>query len=147
MARFPFDRARHGRFLPDSGPGPAACRRRLAPPFRGRVVSGAVKQDAGKLRYSLIPPAALAEVARAYTVGAAKYGDHNYLLGMAWSRVFDAMQRHAQSWLAGERRDPQDGQHPLASVVFCAMTLMEYERLGIGTDDRVFARPEREAAP
>ena len=95
-----------------------------------------VKHDKGKLRYDLIPAYPLYEVARAYTVGSVKYSDRNWEKGMNYGKVFAAMMRHAWSWFTGEKYDPVDGQHHLASVAWCAMALMEYERRGTGTDDR-----------
>ena len=95
-----------------------------------------VKHDDGKLRYDLIPAYPLDELARVYTIGAKKYGDHNWLKGMLWGRIFAAMMRHAWAWWRGETHDPVDGQHHLSSVAWCAFTLMEYERSKLGEDDR-----------
>lgn len=92
----------------------------------------ATKDDEGKVRYDLIPPEALHELARVYTIGANKYGAHNWRKGgLSTGRVFAAMMRHAWAWLRGERTDPEDGQHHLASVAWGAFTLMMLER----TDD------------
>lgn len=94
----------------------------------------AIKHDAGKPRYDLIPPDALAEVALAYTVGC-KYGARNWEQGMRWGRMYRALLSHANAFWGGESRD-HEGHHHLAAVVFCAMALMSYERRGIGEDDR-----------
>lgn len=94
------------------------------------------KDDGGKLKYSLLPHEALAELVRVYTIGAKKYDDRNWEKGLAFSRVFDAMQRHAWAWQSGETHDPEDGQHHLASVAWCALALMTYEFRGTGEDDR-----------
>ena len=99
-------------------------------PMEGR------KNDNGKLRYDLLPGYPLDELARVYTVGAGKYDDHNWRKGMRWGRLFAAMCRHAWAWWGGERNDPQDGQHHLASVAWIAFTLMEYEKYKLGEDDR-----------
>jgi len=99
-------------------------------------MKGAVKHDEGKLRYDLIPPYALSALAEVYTIGAQKYGDRNWEKGMSFGRVFGALCRHAWAWWAGEKKDQEDGQHHLASVVWCAFTLFEYERRGTGIDDR-----------
>ena len=98
---------------------------------------GAIKHDAGKLRYDLLPPDALEELVRVYTIGADKYGDHNWLKGMEFSRLFAAMQRHAWKFWKGEDTDNKDGQNHLASVAWCALTLLVYQIRGIGEDDRV----------
>lgn len=100
-----------------------------------------IKHDSGKLRYDLIPLVPLDELARAYTVGAAKYGDRNYLGGMRWGRVFRALLSHAWAWWRGEIYDKDDGQHHLASVAWCAFTLIEYETARIGDDDRPASKP------
>ena len=97
----------------------------------------AKKDDAGKLRYDLIPPDALREVALVYTIGADKYGDNNYLGGLNYSRVIGAMMRHLEAFRCRESYDP-DGQHHLASVAWFALTLIAYEQRGLGTDDRPY---------
>jgi len=96
-----------------------------------------LKKDAGKLRYDLIPCRPLAELARVYTLGARKYSPRGWERGMQWSRIFAAMMRHAWKWWSGQRYDPDDGQHHLASVAWCALALMEYERTHAELDDRV----------
>jgi len=101
-----------------------------------RLDSGAVKLDTGKLSYSLLPVDALAEVVRVYNIGEAKYGRNNWAKGMAWHRAYDALQRHANAFWRGEDFDPVDGQHHLASVCWCALTLMTYQMRNIGEDDR-----------
>ena len=95
-----------------------------------------VKKDEGKLRYDLLPPRPLEELVRVYGIGAAKYGDYNYLRGMKWGRVISALYRHMEAWRRGEERDQVDGQLHLSSVAWCAFTLMEYVFRGIGEDDR-----------
>lgn len=97
------------------------------------------KDDTGKLRYDLFP-ASLSEVAQVYTLGAAKYSDRNWEKGLKWSRVFSAMMRHGWAWWWGEVTDKVDGQHHLASVAWCALALMEYERTHPELDDRGFNR-------
>lgn len=98
----------------------------------------AVKFDEGKLRFDLIPPEFVEELARVYTIGAKKYGDNNYLNGgMDWSRVIAALKRHLNSWEKGEIHDPVDKQEHLASVAWCAGALMMYQHHNLGKDDRV----------
>lgn len=100
------------------------------------VKEGGRKDDLDKLRYDLIPPYALEELARVYTIGAKKYGDRNWEKGMRWGRIFRALLSHAWKWFRGEKHDQEDGQHHLSSVAWCAFSLMEYERRGLGEDDR-----------
>lgn len=106
----------------------------------------AEKFDTGKPSYSLLPPDALAELVKVYDIGARKYSRGNWENGMEWHRVFDALQRHAWAFWSGQDNDPVDGQHHLASVAWAALTLIAYQKRGIGSDDRVItSRPEDRA--
>lgn len=85
------------------------------------------KYDSDKLRYDLLPAAALEEVVKVYTLGAKKYDDRNWEKGINYGRVFGALMRHAWAWWRGERNATDDGQHHLASVVWCALALLHYD--------------------
>jgi len=99
--------------------------------------SKGIKYDGDKIRYELIPADALHEIAKLYTLGAKKYGDDNWLKGLSWRRVYGAMMRHAWAWMRGEDNDPEDGQPHMASVAWCALTLLVYSLREVGEDDRV----------
>mgnify|MGYP000311772887 CR=1 FL=1 len=101
-----------------------------------RKLTGGVKHDSGKPRYDLIPAEALDEVARVFAIGAEKYDDRNWEHGLKFGRVFAAMMRHAWAWWRGERDDPEDGQHHLSSVAWCALVLMTLEKTKPTYDDR-----------
>jgi len=96
------------------------------------------KDDKGKLRFDLIPVQPWKEVARVYTIGANKpeYGDRNWEQGIKWGRIYGALQRHANAYWGGETHCTIDKQHHLSSVVWCALTLMEFERTRPEFDDR-----------
>jgi hypothetical protein len=96
----------------------------------------AVKYDAGKPRYDLIPPEALDGLARLLTQGVESYGKDNWQKGLAWSRLYAALQRHAWKWFRGEDYDADDGQHHLLSVISSAMFLYASQAREIGCDDR-----------
>ena len=102
------------------------------------------KNDEGKLRYDLIPAYALDALAGVYTTGAEKYDDRNWELGINYGRVFGALMRHAWVCMRGVSEDPDDGQHPLMSVAWCAFALYEYERRGmVKFDDRPVEQVKR----
>lgn len=103
----------------------------------------AKKNDTGRLRFDLFPVRPLESVAEVFTIGAKKYEDRNWEKGLKWGRVFAALMRHAWKWWRGEQLDAEDGQHHLASVVWCALVLMEYERTHPELDDRALAVPTR----
>lgn len=97
----------------------------------------AFKFDAGKLRYDLVPTYPLRELAKVYTDGAAKYGDENYLKqGMNWKRVIASLLRHVEAYRARENTDPESGSPHLAHAAWCCFTLLTYEHLALGEDDR-----------
>ena len=98
--------------------------------------NAARKNDTEKLRYDLIPPTPLEELAKVYTIGATKYAPRNWEKGLSWGRVFSAMMRHAWAYWRGEKRDKEDDQHHLASVAWCAFALMEFEQTHDELDDR-----------
>lgn len=95
----------------------------------------AKKNDQGKLRYDLIPPESLRELARVYTIGAHKYADDNWKNGLDRRRIEAALFRHFEASRAGEVFDPEDGQRHLASVAWCAFALMWYD-MQAEQDDR-----------
>jgi hypothetical protein len=94
------------------------------------------KDDLGKLRWDLLPVGPMKQVVEVYTMGVKKYGDRNWERGLTWGRVFAAMMRHAWAWWGGEERDMENGQHHLASVVWTALALMEYEETHRELDNR-----------
>lgn len=92
-------------------------------------LEGGFKADKGKSRFSLIPPIFLKALADLFAMGAKKYSDWNWFLGMKYSRVYDAMQRHSNAWANGETHDPVDGQHHLISTAWCSCVLYVYDMM------------------
>jgi len=94
------------------------------------------KDDAGKLRFDLIPPEAPLALAEVLTPGAVRYGERNWEKGFNWSRAEGALQRHLNAWRAGEDKDPDSGLSHLKHILTNAAFLVAFEARGIGTDDR-----------
>ena len=97
------------------------------------------KSDNGKARMDLIPPNIWLELGELYAKGCALYADRNWELGLNWSRVYAAMQRHANKFWAGEEFDEVDGQRHIISVIWCAIALAEYKHTHPELDDRPYA--------
>lgn len=95
-----------------------------------------VKHDQNKPRLDLIPPEAIMALGEVLDYGAKKYGEHNWLKGMSWGRVFGAALRHLFQFWAGEDRDKESGlchlHHAFANIAF----LITYRLRGNGEDDR-----------
>jgi len=98
---------------------------------------GGLRYDEGKPRVDLLPADALMELGRVYGAGAKKYGDHNWMRGMAWSKVLGPLLRHLFKWMVGHEVDEETGQRHIAMVAWNAIALLTYELRGVGTDDRV----------
>lgn len=81
------------------------------------------KFDDGKLRYDLVPPAVLEQLATVLTFGAEKYGANNWqTVPDARNRYYAAMMRHVEADRGGEVFDEESGlphlTHALACVAF-----------------------------
>lgn len=85
---------------------------------------------------TLIPQAALMEVAKVMTFGAKKYGPHNWRGGIEWLRLADANMRHMSKWVDGQSIDDESKLNHLAHAAANALMLLEYELKKLGKDDR-----------
>ena len=101
-----------------------------------RANEAALRYDAGKLRYDLIPADALEALAVVYTRGAAKYADRNWEKGMSYSRCFGSLMRHIWAFWRGEQWDGETGCHHMAMAAWNCFALLAYSTRGVGTDDR-----------
>jgi hypothetical protein len=117
------------------------CRDQLI--FRERQMNGQETKEGGKKfdtnkpRWELLPYDAVRGVVDVLTDGAKKYSDRNWELGIAYGRVFGALQRHLTAWWQGENNDPESGRSHLDHAACELMFLSAYEKRGmIGFDDR-----------
>lgn len=92
--------------------------------------------DQGKSRMSLVPFVAIRALGDVYAYGEKKYASWNWIKGMKWSRVSDSMLRHYERFQMGEKRDEESGLLHSAHMAWNAITLLTYELLGVGEDDR-----------
>ena len=107
------------------------------------------KSDSTKSRLDLLPPQAMMEVGQVLRYGAENpaYGEHNWAKGMDWGRFLGAIFRHALQWANCEGPDPDTGCSHLAHIVCSALFLLEYEKTGIGRDNRVGHAVARDEGP
>lgn len=100
-----------------------------------------VKNDEGKLRWSLVPLDAMREVVRVLMGGADKYAPDNWVhVEDARRRYFDAAVRHLTEWYDGERNDPEWGLHHLAHASCCTLFLLALSLRG-SIDDEASDEP------
>ncbi len=110
--------------------------------LRGKEVSQSEelgkKDDSDKLRLELLPPDAIGEIALVLTKGANKYTPRNWEKGIAYGRVYGALQRHLAEFWKGNDIDPEWGIHHLAHAGCCLLFLLSYELRGMKKwDDRL----------
>lgn len=94
------------------------------------------KYDAGKARMDLLPPMPLVRIADVFSMGAVKYEDRNWEGGIAWGRVYAALQRHLHTFWSGEELDAESGLPHLAHAGFGILVLLEYLSTHRELDDR-----------
>lgn len=95
-----------------------------------------VKLDAGKPRMDLVPPVGLVAVAEVMTYGAAKYGNHNYRMGMRHGRLIAAALRHITAYMSGEDDDVETGLSHPSHACACLMMLVQMIHDHPELDDR-----------
>lgn len=95
-----------------------------------------LKKDAGKPRLDLIDPDAIEGLARVLGFGAEKYAPDGWRRGMQWSRVIAALLRHTFAIMRGEDIDSESGLPHVDHLGCCWMFLSNYQKHGIGKDDR-----------
>lgn len=84
----------------------------------------------------LIDPVALWRVGEIAGFGAEKYEKFNYLKGYAWDLSYSAMQRHMQSFWAGEDYDKESGMLHMAHAAWHGLALVSFYERDLGRDTR-----------
>lgn len=99
-----------------------------------------MKFDDGKLRYTLIPPSSLKEIAKVLEFGAQKYAAHSWAtVPNALERYTDALYRHLEAWRSGETNDPESGLHHLSHAACNAVFIVH---LALDKSDLIMAKTE-----
>jgi len=99
-------------------------------------LSKAVKFDGDKPRADLMSGPALLGLSRILGHGAEKYAADNWRKGMAWRRLIGAALRHLLDFADGQDLDEDSGLPTIDHVACCVMFLSEYQKRGLGADDR-----------
>ena len=96
----------------------------------------ALKFDAAKATFDLLPAAALATISKVLDLGAVKYSPWNWHKGFLWLRLWNAAMRHLFAWVSGEDKDPETGLSHIAHAACCLLFLLSHEEEKLGTDNR-----------
>lgn len=86
------------------------------------------KFDGDKLRYELIPPEPLEELAKVLTYGAKKYAANSWQKVEPFEdRYYAALMRHLAEWRKGYDHDDESGLLHLSHAFCCLMFLLTNE--------------------
>lgn len=96
----------------------------------------AVKYDQDKNRLELIPPEAIEAMGRAFTYGAKKYADHNWVNGFPWERIIGSAMRHLNDFRKGVDIDEESGLHQLDCLIANVAMLIAHVEGDLGHDNR-----------
>ncbi len=118
--------------------------------WRGEADAHDTLVDVAVLCALILGPSWQDTLARVYGAGARKYEDRNWERGYKWSLSFGALMRHWDAHWRGEYLDSCEPGCPegcvthtglphIAQTLWHCLALLEFERLGLGTDDRVKA--------
>ena len=84
-----------------------------------------VKNDEGKLQWSLMPFEQLEDTVRVLMKGAEKYSRDNWKKCDDINRYKDALMRHVTAYIKGEEKDPEDNLPHLAHAI-CNCLFLQY---------------------
>lgn len=104
---------------------------------------GGLRFNEGKVRHDLLEPFAINELAKVFTAGAKKYADHNWLKGMAWSKIMASLKRHINAFEQGEDMDPDLGTYHMANAAWNALALVSYYKYFPQGDDRIHTKVKK----
>lgn len=105
--------------------------------IKDEVLAKGGRFDQEKVRFDLLEPHAIKELAKVFTFGAHKYADNNWIkYGMDWSRVIGSLERHVNAFKAGQDYDEETGLPHMAHAAWNALALVSYMRFHPEKDNR-----------
>jgi hypothetical protein len=106
------------------------------PSLSAGSVNTGLRYNTGKLRYDLLPPDAIEELVKVYTMGSLKYAARNWEKGLSYMDTVACLKRHLAKFEMNEDKDAESKLHHTAHVVWNALALLTFQLRGIGNDDR-----------
>ena len=95
-----------------------------------------LRYNSGKVRADLIPFDVIWHLSKVLEVGAKKYADRNWELGMSWMSVVGCLMRHLIKFVSGNDIDKETGLPHIDLVMINAVFLSRYFRTKKQFDDR-----------
>jgi len=87
-------------------------------------MSRGTKFNQGKPRMSLIPAAPMRAIAMVLNYGEKKYHAYNWAMGIPFSDLLDACERHIGYFKDGENLDKESGLHHIAHAAFYMIAIL-----------------------
>lgn len=109
------------------------------------MTENGTKHDGTKPAIALVPPEGLRLLAEAMTYGARKYGQYNYLGGIAYTRLLSATMRHILAYLEGHDLDSESGLSHIGHAMAGLAMLAQMTKVHPELDDRY--KPEVATEP
>jgi len=100
-----------------------------------------LRYNGGKPALSIVPTSLSEAVAKVLMYGVQKYARDNWRKGLVWTETADCALRHLHKWLDGEQNDAESGLPHLWHLATNVAFLIEFEKQGIGRDDRFRYEP------
>lgn len=95
-----------------------------------------VRENKGKLKWSLVSWRALEPMVRVLMFGAQKYDDHNWKKGLSYVEITESLQRHLNAFIDGEDDDPESTLAHVGHILCNAMFLSYMFLFRKDKDDR-----------
>ncbi len=94
------------------------------------------KESKERVRWELISPIGLEELAKVYTFGSTKYPPRNWEKGISFMSMYGALMRHANKWRNKSDNDEESNLHHMAHVAFWALAIIHLSYTRPMFDDR-----------
>lgn len=95
-----------------------------------------IRENQGKLRWSLVSWKALEPMVKVLMFGAKKYDDNNWKKGLKYTEVCESLQRHMNAFIDGENNDKESKLYHIGHIMCNAMFLSYMFLFRKDMDDR-----------
>lgn len=117
----------------------------VAPEVKAEVLKNGGRFDQEKIKFELLEPYAIQQVAKVFTFGAQKYAANNWIENpMNISRLLGSLHRHINAFEQGEDVDPETGLSHMAHAAWNALAVVSYMKYHPHKDDRVVPKLNNE---
>lgn len=101
------------------------------------ALEAGLRFNTGKIRYDLLEPYAMEQLAKVFSFGATKYNDNNWLKGLPWMQTIASLKRHLAAFEQGFDYDNESQLLHMAHVAWNALAIVSYYRHRPEFDNRL----------